>query len=440
MDPAEATGEYIGATLIEPGAAGRLADALEATCERDPAALLRGRLPGTRRPRRADRRGADRRGRLGRGRQPRRPRQARTGDRVPVLSPAASPRRSSSTSRRGRGRRPRRAARRPADRAPPGRVAVAVGAGPGRPASRARLAPALGERRGVPGRRRHGRRRRRARRRRCVRAPTRRSSASAAARPSTRPSTPRRWPGIPMVAVATNLSHDGICSPVGLAGARGGQGLLRRAHAARGRGRPRLSSATRPRRWSAPGSATWSATCPPSRTGSSATPEQRRADRRPGRRHGPHRGRGGARHRRRRSATTSSSPCWPRRWCCRGSPCRRRVDSGPSSGGCHEILHAFDQLFPGAANHGELAGLGARLRYLPARGRTRTSRRSPTACAGTGCRSLPADSASPTDEFAEAVHATRPPTRPGRYTILEHLDLSDDRDQRRVRGLCPGHR
>ncbi|MCA2225602.1 phosphocholine cytidylyltransferase family protein [Nonomuraea sp. NPDC052129] len=36
MDPATAYGEYIGATLIRPGAAERLADALRATFERDP--------------------------------------------------------------------------------------------------------------------------------------------------------------------------------------------------------------------------------------------------------------------------------------------------------------------------------------------------------------------------------------------------------------------
>ncbi|MCS0638017.1 phosphocholine cytidylyltransferase family protein [Streptomyces sp. LP05-1] len=36
MDPAEATGEYIGVTLIEPEAAAPLADALKATFERDP--------------------------------------------------------------------------------------------------------------------------------------------------------------------------------------------------------------------------------------------------------------------------------------------------------------------------------------------------------------------------------------------------------------------
>ena len=36
MDPADAHGEYIGATLIEPGAADALADCLEATWRRDP--------------------------------------------------------------------------------------------------------------------------------------------------------------------------------------------------------------------------------------------------------------------------------------------------------------------------------------------------------------------------------------------------------------------
>lgn len=36
MDPADADGEYIGATLIEAAAAGALANALEATWRRDP--------------------------------------------------------------------------------------------------------------------------------------------------------------------------------------------------------------------------------------------------------------------------------------------------------------------------------------------------------------------------------------------------------------------
>src|SRR3954465_14834830 len=33
--------------------------------------------------------------------------------------------------------------------------------------------------------------------------------------------------------------------------------------------------------------------------------------------------------------------------------------SRPASGGCHEIMHAIDSLFPGTGSHGELAGLGA---------------------------------------------------------------------------------
>ncbi len=41
MDPADAHGEYIGATLIEPGTADALADALEATWRRDPACITR---------------------------------------------------------------------------------------------------------------------------------------------------------------------------------------------------------------------------------------------------------------------------------------------------------------------------------------------------------------------------------------------------------------
>lgn len=60
--------------------------------------------------------------------------------------------------------------------------------------------------------------------------------------------------------------------------------------------------------------------------------------------------------------------------------------SRPSSGGDHEILHAVDQLFPGTSNHGELAGIGAAFCFSSARTRG-GSIRSSTACAGTSCRS-----------------------------------------------------
>ena len=36
MDPGQADGEYMGVTLVEPGAGAALADALEATWRRDP--------------------------------------------------------------------------------------------------------------------------------------------------------------------------------------------------------------------------------------------------------------------------------------------------------------------------------------------------------------------------------------------------------------------
>ena len=85
LDPASAQGEYIGLTLIEPAAADGAGRRAAGDVRARPAALLRGRLPGVRRPRRACRRRADRRGRLGGGRRPPRPR-ARAGDRLPLLT------------------------------------------------------------------------------------------------------------------------------------------------------------------------------------------------------------------------------------------------------------------------------------------------------------------------------------------------------------------
>ena len=56
MDPAEAYGEYIGATLIEARAADALADALEATWRRDPDLYYEDGYQELRRPRRRGRR------------------------------------------------------------------------------------------------------------------------------------------------------------------------------------------------------------------------------------------------------------------------------------------------------------------------------------------------------------------------------------------------
>jgi glycerol-1-phosphate dehydrogenase [NAD(P)+] len=100
--------------------------------------------------------------------------------------------------------------------------------------------------------------------------------------------------------------------------------------------------------------------------------------------------------------------------------------SRPSSGGDHEILHAIDQLFPGTANHGELAGVGAAFCYhlrasFLGTGQDRLAEI--VACLDRhGLPKLPADIGLTEEQFAEAV-LFAPQTRPGRYTILEYLGL-----------------
>src|SRR5580698_10587662 len=97
--------------------------------------------------------------------------------------------------------------------------------------------------------------------------------------------------------------------------------------------------------------------------------------------------------------------------------------SRPASGGCHEILHAIDQLYPGAGTHGELAGLGALFcTYL--RGDERLFALMSACLRRHELPRTPADLGLGPDEFTKAVlHA--PATRPGRYTILERLDLDE---------------
>ncbi|MFJ9906676.1 iron-containing alcohol dehydrogenase family protein [Streptomyces sp. NPDC101152] len=100
-------------------------------------------------------------------------------------------------------------------------------------------------------------------------------------------------------------------------------------------------------------------------------------------------------------------------------------DSRPASGSCHEINHAFDLLFPKrAASHGEQCGLGAAFAmYL------RGAREQAAHMAGVlrrhGLPVLPEEIGFTADEFVRAVEFA-PETRPGRYTILEHLDLETD--------------
>ncbi len=107
--------------------------------------------------------------------------------------------------------------------------------------------------------------------------------------------------------------------------------------------------------------------------------------------------------------------------------------SRPCSGADHEIIHAIDNLYPLTAGHGELAGLGALFAYhlrdnddmfdLISR------RLSQHALPRT-----PADLGLTDEQFIAAVRDA-PATRPDRYTILEHLDLDEAAIRDRVKGF-----
>jgi glycerol-1-phosphate dehydrogenase [NAD(P)+] len=96
--------------------------------------------------------------------------------------------------------------------------------------------------------------------------------------------------------------------------------------------------------------------------------------------------------------------------------------SRPCSGGCHEISHALDDLHPGLASHGEQVGLGA-LFCTWLRGETARFPAMAGCLTRHGLPTRPSDLRLTGAEFAAAV-AHAPRTRPDRYTILEHLDLS----------------
>jgi glycerol-1-phosphate dehydrogenase [NAD(P)+] len=104
--------------------------------------------------------------------------------------------------------------------------------------------------------------------------------------------------------------------------------------------------------------------------------------------------------------------------------------SRPCSGACHEISHAIDALYPGTANHGEQVAVGALfasfLREDPGLGAL------DEALSRYGVPRLPADLGLTDEQFGAAV-ALAPSTRPDRYTILEHLALSEDEIRARVR-------
>lgn len=99
-------------------------------------------------------------------------------------------------------------------------------------------------------------------------------------------------------------------------------------------------------------------------------------------------------------------------------------NSRPGSGACHEINHAVNQLFPAkAGQHGEQVGIGAAF-ATHLRGETDRAAALVAALRRHELPVTPDDLGIDTGEFIEAVRYA-PRTRPGRYTILEHLSLTD---------------
>lgn len=107
--------------------------------------------------------------------------------------------------------------------------------------------------------------------------------------------------------------------------------------------------------------------------------------------------------------------------------------SRPVSGACHEINHAIDQLFPKqAAQHGEQCGVGAAFAtYL--RGEYDLAGEMAEVLTRHELPVTPRDLGLGIDQFVEAV-TYAPQTRPGRYTILEHLGLSRSQIDDAVKG------
>jgi len=104
-------------------------------------------------------------------------------------------------------------------------------------------------------------------------------------------------------------------------------------------------------------------------------------------------------------------------------------NSRPCSGADHEIAHAIEALYPGTSAHGLQAAVGALfasfLREDPALGALDAALRH------YGVPRLPGDLGLTREQFAAAV-ALAPSTRPDRYTILEHLALDEAAIGRRL--------
>jgi glycerol-1-phosphate dehydrogenase [NAD(P)+] len=108
--------------------------------------------------------------------------------------------------------------------------------------------------------------------------------------------------------------------------------------------------------------------------------------------------------------------------------------SRPCSGSEHEIVHAIDHLFPEQTpNHGELAGAAA-LFTTWLRGDEHQASEINACLVRHGLPRTPADLGLTEDQFVQVV-LEAPNTRPDRYTILEHLNLDEEGVRSRVRAF-----
>lgn len=96
--------------------------------------------------------------------------------------------------------------------------------------------------------------------------------------------------------------------------------------------------------------------------------------------------------------------------------------SRPCSGGCHEISHSIDSTLGGKALHAEQVGVGALFCTFLRDDQVRFPQLNEV-LRRHGLPRVPSDLGLTDEQFADVV-AYAPRTRPDRYTILEHLDLS----------------
>jgi glycerol-1-phosphate dehydrogenase [NAD(P)+] len=108
--------------------------------------------------------------------------------------------------------------------------------------------------------------------------------------------------------------------------------------------------------------------------------------------------------------------------------------SRPCSGGDHEIVHAIDHLFPGTAGHGELAG-AASLFTSFLHETERVSSELNACLVRHGLPRTYADLGLTEDQFVAAV-LDAPNTRPDRFTVLEYLGMDEEEARKRVRAFA----